>query len=58
MYIIHYSSDKNNIGYVWRGIKANFYRAAPPSPRFEIPETTPELIALEKAYNKIMHNTM
>ena len=30
----------------------------PPPPRFEIPGTTPELIALEKAYNKIMHNTM
>ena len=34
MYIIHYSSNKN-IGYVWRGIKANFRSKnfAAPGPR-------------------------
>ena len=42
MYIIHYSSNKN-IGYVWRGIKANFYRAGPAPPRFEIPGSAPVL---------------
>ena len=47
MYIIHLSSNKN-IVYVWRGIKANFYRdgTAHPHPplRFEIPGSAPDNI--------------